>query len=137
MIVHFQFANANDRYKPSRHCTKNKGFFSKCDQIRRKPRIWSHLLKTSLMENFIFCAVKQIRFKYSMLQSDLCDYSDAYVVVKRTITVIGENNSDRKNSSLAFENNAQFISCISKINNVLIENAEDLHVVKPMYNLIE
>ena len=72
-----------------------------------------------------------------MLQSDLCDYGDAYVVVKRTITVIGENNSDRKNSSLAFENNAQFISCISKINNVLIDNAEDLHVVKPMYNLIE
>ena len=72
-----------------------------------------------------------------MLQSDLCDYSDAYVVVKRTITVIGENNSDRKNSSLAFENNAQFISCISKINNVLIDNAEDLHVVKPMNNLIE
>ena len=89
------------------------------------------------MENFVFCAVKQIRFKNSMLQSDLCDYSDAYVVVKRTITVIGENNSDRKNSSLAFENNAQFISCISKINNVLIDNAEDLHVVKPMYNLIE
>ena len=34
-----------------------KDFFSKCDQIRRKLRIWSHLLKKSLMENFIFCAV--------------------------------------------------------------------------------
>ena len=34
-----------------------KVFFSKCDQIRRKLRIWSHLLKKSLMENFIFCAV--------------------------------------------------------------------------------
>ena len=34
-----------------------KGFFSKCDQIRKKLRIWSHLLKKSLMENFIFCAV--------------------------------------------------------------------------------
>ena len=32
-------------------------FFSKCDEIRRKLRIWSHLLKKSLMENFIFCAV--------------------------------------------------------------------------------
>ena len=43
------------------HCTKNevsaKDFFSKCDQIRRKLRIWSHLLKKSLMENFIFCEV--------------------------------------------------------------------------------
>ena len=34
-----------------------KDFFSKCDQIRRKLRIWSHLLKKSLKENFIFCAV--------------------------------------------------------------------------------
>ena len=33
-----------------------KDFFSKCDQIRRKLRIWSHLLKKSLMENFNFCA---------------------------------------------------------------------------------
>ena len=35
-----------------------KDFFSKCDQIRRKLRIWSHILKKSLMENFIFCTVK-------------------------------------------------------------------------------
>ena len=35
-----------------------KDFFSKCDQIRRKLRIWSHLLKNFLVENFIFCAVK-------------------------------------------------------------------------------
>ena len=34
-----------------------KDFFSKCEQIRRKLRIWSHLLKKSLMANFIFCAV--------------------------------------------------------------------------------
>ena len=34
-----------------------KDLFSKCDQIRRKLQIWSHLLKKSLMENFIFCAV--------------------------------------------------------------------------------
>ena len=42
------------------HCTKKffiKGFCSKSDQLRRKLRIWSHLLKKSLMENFIFCAV--------------------------------------------------------------------------------
>ena len=47
--------------RPSYHCTKNelsiKNFFSKCDQIRRKLRIWSHLLKKSSVENFIFCAV--------------------------------------------------------------------------------
>ena len=38
-----------------------KDFFSKYDQIRRKLRIWSHLLKKSLMENFIFCAVTTIK----------------------------------------------------------------------------
>ena len=45
-----------------KHYKKNKffikDFFSKCDQIRRKLWIWSHLLKKSLMENFNFCAVK-------------------------------------------------------------------------------
>ena len=39
-----------------------KDFFSKCDQIRRKLRIWSHLLKKSLMENFILCAMNQSGF---------------------------------------------------------------------------
>ena len=42
-----------------------------------------------------------------------------------------------KNRPLAFKNNAPFISCISKINDVLIENAENLHIVMPMYNLLE
>ena len=72
-----------------------------------------------------------------MLHSNLCDYSDAYIVVKGIIIVTGANNRDRKNRSLAFKNNAPFISCISKINNVLIDNAEDLDVVMLIYNLIE
>ena len=46
------------------HCLKMKfsikNFFSKCDQIRKKLRIWSHLLKKSLTENFIFCAVSVV-----------------------------------------------------------------------------
>ena len=61
-----------------------------------------------------------------MLISDLCDYSDAYIVVKRDITVEGANNRDRKDRSLAFKNNALFISCISKVNGVFIENVDDL-----------
>ena len=79
---------------------------------------------------------KQIRFKTSMLRSDLCDYSDAYIVVKGDITVTDPNNNayDKK---LAFENNAPFISCILKINSTLIDNAEYLDIVMPMYNLIE
>ena len=80
---------------------------------------------------------KQIRFKTSMLRSDLCDFSDAYIVVKATITVTGINNRSRKNRPLAFKNNAPFISCISKINNTLIDDAEDLDVVMALYNLLE
>ena len=79
---------------------------------------------------------KQIRFKKSMLQSDLCDCSDAYIVVKGTITV-PEPDNDAYDKKLAFKNNIPFISCISKINNTLIDNAEDLDIVISVYNLIE
>ena len=68
---------------------------------------------------------KQIRFKTSMLRSDWCDYSDANIVVKGTITVT-RLNSVLYDKKLAFKNNAPFVSCISKINNTLIDNAEDL-----------
>ena len=71
-----------------------------------------------------------------MLRSDLCDFSDAYIVVKGTITVTDPDNAKR-NKSVAFKNNAPFINCISKINGVQIDNAEDLDVVMPMYNLLE
>ena len=71
-----------------------------------------------------------------MLQSDLCDYSDAYIVIKGTITVTDPNN-DASKQKVSFKNNALFISSISKINNTLIDNAEDLDIVMPMYNLIE
>ena len=79
---------------------------------------------------------KKVRFKTSMLRSDLCDFSDAYIVVKGTITVTDPHN-DAYDNKLAFENNAAFVSCISKINNTLIDNAEDLDVVMPMYNLLQ
>ena len=72
-----------------------------------------------------------------MLRSDLCDFSDAYIVVKGRIAVTGTSNKSRKNTPLAFKNNKPFISCISKINNTLIDNTEDLDVVMSLYNLIE
>ena len=55
---------------------------------------------------------KQIRFKISMLQLDLCDYSDAYIVVKGTITVADPNN-DEHDKKLVLKYNAPFISCIT------------------------
>ena len=83
---------------------------------------------------------KQIRFKTSMLRSDLCDFSDAYIVVKETITLTKTNGRgfiDIRNRSLVCKSNARFTNCISKINNEFINNAEDLDVVMPMYNLIK
>ena len=79
---------------------------------------------------------KEIRIKTSMLRSDLCDFSDAYIVVKGIITVTDPNNAKR-NKEITFKNNAPFINCIAKINGIKIDNAEDLDVVIPMSNLLE
>ena len=87
---------------------------------------------------------KSIRFKTTMLRSNLCDYSDAYILVNGTITVTapGANNGvnnirDKKNRSLILKNNAPFVSFITRINGELIEDADDLDIVMPMYNLLE
>ena len=80
-----------------------------------------------------------MRFETSTLQWDLCDYSDAYIVVKENVTVQTKKNRaiDGYNGSLILKNNALLINCISKINNGLIDNAEDLDIVMPEYNFIE
>ena len=70
-----------------------------------------------------------------MLRSDLCDFSDACIVVNGVIAVTNPDDAKR-NKVVAFKNNAPFINCISKINVVQIDNAEDLDVVMPMYNLL-
>ena len=72
-----------------------------------------------------------------MLRSDLCDFSDAYTVVEGDITLEGDNNANKLNKNISFKNNAPFINCISKINGVKIDNAKDLVVAMPMYNLLE
>ena len=70
----------------------------------------------------------------SMLRSDLCDFSDTYIVVERTITLEGDNNANKQNKNLTFKNNAPFIS---KTNGGKIDNAEDLDVAMPTYNLLK
>ena len=82
---------------------------------------------------------KSNRIKTPMLRSNLCDYEDAYILVNGTITVTSQGNviRDKKNRPLILKNNAPFISCITKINNELIEDADDLDIVIPMYNLLE
>ena len=76
-----------------------------------------------------------------MLKSSLCDYSDAYILVKGTIGVNNDaaqgaiaNNTSKK---VIFKNCAPFTNCISEINNTQIDNAKDIDIVMPMYNLIE
>ena len=80
---------------------------------------------------------KNIRFKTPMLRSGLCDYSDAYIVVKETITVEGNSTNNLEDKKVTFKNNSPFRSWISKINNTFAGNAEDLDIVMPMYNLLE
>ena len=87
---------------------------------------------------------KSIRFKTPMLRSNLCDYSDAYILVQGTITVTapGVNNNadnirDKRNRPLILKNNAPFVSCITRINGKIIEDADDLDIIMSMYNLLE
>ena len=79
-----------------------------------------------------------------MLRSNLCNYSDSYILVKGTITVTapgvddGANNRrDNRNRPLILKNNAPFVSCITRINGELIEDVDDLDIVMSMYNLLE
>ena len=79
---------------------------------------------------------KEIRIKTSMLRSDLCDFSYAYIVMEG-YTIVTEPDNAKRNKSVAFKNNAPFINCSSKINGVQIDNAENLDVVMPINNLLE
>ena len=84
-----------------------------------------------------------IKFKTTMLRSNLCDYADAYILVKGTITITGAGDDDAAkrldewNKGVIFKNCAPFTKCISRINNTDIDNAQDIHIVMLMYNLIE
>ena len=84
---------------------------------------------------------KQIRSKTAMLRSSLCDYSDAYILVKRNISVNNTAGADaaanNANKKLIFKNYAPFINCISKMNNTQIDHAEYIDIVMPVYNIIE
>ena len=87
---------------------------------------------------------KSITFKTPMLRSNLCDYSAAYILAKGTISVTapGVNNNannirDKRNRPVILKNNVPFVSCITRINGELIEDADDLDIVMSMYNLLE
>ena len=82
----------------------------------------------------------QIKFKTTMLKSSLCDYSDAYILVKGTVsvnnTVAAAADPDNTAKKVTFKSCAPFTNCISEINNTQVDNAKDIDIVMPMYNLI-
>ena len=84
-----------------------------------------------------------IKFKTTMLRSNLCDYADAYILIKRTITITGAGDDraakwlDERDKGVTFKNCVPFTKCISRINNTEIDNAKDIDIVMSMYNLIE
>ena len=84
-----------------------------------------------------------IKFKTTMLRSNLCNYADAYILVNGTITIngaradIATRQIDEREKGVIFKNCAPFIKCISRINNTEIDNAKDIDTVMSMYNLIE
>ena len=85
----------------------------------------------------------QIKFKTTMVKFSLCDYSDAYILVEGKITITGAGDdaaarqADERDKGIAFKNCDPFTYCISEINNIQVDNAKDIDIVMPMYNLIE
>ena len=80
---------------------------------------------------------KETRTKTLMLRTDLCDFSDAYIVLKGDITLKGDAIANKRGKNVSCKNNAPYINCISKIHGVKVDSAEDLDVVMPMYNFFE
>ena len=84
-----------------------------------------------------------IKFKTTILRSNLCDYADAYTLFKGTIAITEEGDDaaarqeDERNKGVTFKNCAPFTKCISRINDTDIDTAQDIDVVMPMYNVIE
>ena len=85
----------------------------------------------------------QIKFKTTLLKSSLCDYSDAYILVKGRVTITGAGadaaarRADEREKRVALKNCAPFTNYISEINNTQVGNAKDFDIIMPMYNLIE
>ena len=84
-----------------------------------------------------------VKFKTTMLKSDLCDYADPYIFVKGTITITGAGDDDaarqldERKKNVIYKNCPSFTKCISRTSNTDIDNAQDIDIVLSSYNLIE
>ena len=74
-----------------------------------------------------------IKFLTNSLESSICNYSDAYILVTGNIAVVGADN----NTNVAFNNCSPFRKCRTEINETFIDEAEHINIAMPMYNLIE
>ena len=88
-------------------------------------------------------ANSQIKLKGTMLKSGLCDYSDAYILGKGAVAVVGHGVNaggiadDRSNKQVSFKNCLQCNDYISKMNNTKVDNKKHLDIVMPMFNFLE
>ena len=82
--------------------------------------------------NANYNARNEIIYNTEVLKSTLCDQNDAYILVTGDITITGDNGAE-----VAFKNCAHFIICITKIDGTTIDDAEDLNLVMPIYNLLD
>ena len=74
-----------------------------------------------------------IKFLTNSLESSICNYSDAYILVTGNIAVVGADN----NTNIVFNNCSPFRKCRTEINETFIDEAEHINIAMPMYNLIE
>ena len=84
-----------------------------------------------------YSANRQINFKAPVLRSSLCDYGDAYKLVKGNISVNNTAAANNTGKKVIFKNCALFTKCISRTNNNQVDNAQDIDILMRMYNLIE
>ena len=97
--------------------------------------------------NYVYNDNTAIKFNTPMLRTSLCDFSEAYVVLDGSIAVTADATAapnpvqtaqqNRENKNFIFKNCTPFTDCITKINSTMIENANNIDLAMPMYNLIE
>ena len=86
---------------------------------------------------------EEIKFLTRSIESSLCDYSDAYILVTGNIAVKKRNNANTNNieiaqlTQVAFNNCAPFKKCWTEINETFTDEVEHINITMPMYNLIE
>ena len=102
---------------------------NKANDSKFVPRKWNIVNDQS---NANYDAGNESIYDTEVLKSNPCDYNDAYILVRYNITVTAAPATQ-----VSFRNCTPFTKCITKSDRTTIDDVEDLHLVIPMYNLIE